>query len=127
MKGSGHEPEVTAFALHGDQPAGPVLRRLVGRGLHDDLKGTAFAIVEGVDERTHDLLFADLDMTGDAKPGAIVEASTYQDQSGRHRLSLAKRSDRTIEAEMNARGATWMERQLLAADAPTSLGGFGTE
>ena len=63
-----------AFALHGDDPADPVLGRLVARGLHDELTGSAYAIVEGVDGRTHHVRFSDVEMTGDAKPGAIVEA-----------------------------------------------------
>ena len=67
MTGAGREPDVTGFALHGDEPAEPVLGRLVERGLHDELKGTAYAIVEGVDGRTHHLRFSDLEMTGDAQ------------------------------------------------------------
>ena len=63
------------------------------RGLHDELKGSAYAIVEGVDGRTHHLQFSDLEMTGDALPGAIVEARSYEDAGGRRRLSLATRSD----------------------------------
>src|SRR4029434_3901461 len=68
MTGAGREPDVSGFALHGDYPADPVLGLLVGRGLHDEIKGIAYAIVEGVDGRTHYLSFSDLDMTGDAKP-----------------------------------------------------------
>jgi Protein of unknown function (DUF3363) len=54
-----------------------VLGRLVARGLHDELKGSAYAIVEGVDGRTHHLRFSDLEMTGDAKSGTIVEARVW--------------------------------------------------
>ena len=127
MTGAGREPDVTGFALHGDDPVDPVLGRLVERGLHDELRGTAYAIVEGVDGRTHHLRFSDLDMTGDAKPGAIVEARAYEDSSGRNRLSLATRSDLNIEAQVTASGATWIDRQLLVGDAATSRGGFGAE
>ena len=67
MTGAGHEPDVSGFALHGDAVAEPVLGRLVARGLHDELKGSAYAIVEGVDGRTHHLRFSDLEMTGDAQ------------------------------------------------------------
>ena len=70
LSASDREPDVASFALHGDQAAEPVLGRLVERGLHDELKGTAYAIIEGVDGRTHHLVFSDLEMTGDAKPGA---------------------------------------------------------
>ena len=74
MTGADREPDVAGFALHGDEPTDPVLGRLVERGLHDELKGSAYAIVEGVDGRTHHMRFSDLEMTGDATPGAIVEA-----------------------------------------------------
>ena len=46
-----------------------VLGRLVARGLHDELTGSAYAIVEGVDGRTHHVRFSDIEMTGDAVPG----------------------------------------------------------
>ena len=116
MTGAGHEPDVTGFALHGDQPAEPVLGRLVVRGLHDELQGSAYVVVEGVDGRTHHLTFPDLELTGDAKPGAIVESRSYEDGAGRRRLSLATRSDLPIEAQITAPGATWIDRQLLAKD-----------
>jgi type IV secretory pathway VirD2 relaxase len=66
MTGAGREPDVSGFALHGDDTAEPVLGWLVARGLHDELKGYAYAIIDGVDERTHHLRFCDLEMTGDA-------------------------------------------------------------
>ena len=116
MTGAGHEPDVTGFALHGDQPADPVLGRLVVRGLHDELQGSAYVVVEGVDGRTHHLTFPDLELTGDARPGAIVESRSYEDGAGRRRLSLATRCDLPIEAQITAPGATWIDRNLLAKE-----------
>jgi type IV secretory pathway VirD2 relaxase len=127
MMDSGHAPDVTGFALHGEEAADPVLGRLVERGLHDELKGTAYAVIEGVDGRTHHLTFSDLEVTGDARPGAIVETRSYEDSAGRRRLSLATRSDLTIEAQVSAPGATWLDRQLLAKEPTLSGGGFGAE
>jgi type IV secretory pathway VirD2 relaxase len=128
MTGAGREPDVAGFALHGDDPSDPVLGRLVERGLQDELKGSAYAIVEGVDGRTHHLQFADLEFAGDAAPGAIVEARAYEDTQGRRRLSLATRSDLTLQQQISAPGATWLDRQLLAREpAMTGSGGFGTE
>src|SRR5579885_3408267 len=127
MSDGGHEPDVSSFALHGEEPSDPVLGRLVKRGLDDELKGTAYAIVAGVDGRTHHLKFSDLEMTGDAPAGAIVEARSYDDSNGRRRLSLATRSDLSIEAQVTASGATWLDRQLLAKDSPRSGGGFGAD
>lgn len=127
MTTGGGEPDVSTFALHGEEPSDPVLGRLVKRGLDDELRGSAYAIVAGVDGRTHHLKFSDLEMTGDAPAGAIVEARVYDDANGRRRLSLATRSDLSIEAQVAASGATWLDRQLLAKDPPLSGGGFGAE
>jgi type IV secretory pathway VirD2 relaxase len=127
MSAADREPDIAAFAIHGDAPADPVLGRLVQRGLDDELKGSAYAIVEGVDGRTHHLRFSDLELTGDARPGAIVETRAYEDANGSQRLSLATRSDLTIEAQISAPGATWIDRQLLAKDPAFSSGGFGAE
>jgi type IV secretory pathway VirD2 relaxase len=127
MSAGGNEPDASTFALHGEEPADPVLGRLVRRGLDDELKGTAYAIVAGLDGRTHHLRFSDLDMTGDAPVGAIVEARAYDDANGQRRLSLATRSDLAIEAQVTASGATWLDRELLAKDPPLSGGGFGAE
>jgi type IV secretory pathway VirD2 relaxase len=127
MAGTGPEPDVSGFAVHGHDAAEPVLGRLAARGLHDELKGSAFVIVEGVDGRTHHLQFADLEMTGDAPLGAIVEARVYDDANGRKRLSLATRSDLTLQQQITAPGATWIDRQLLAREPAVSGGGFGVE
>src|SRR5579863_352159 len=81
----------------------------------------------GIDGRTHHLNFSDLEMTGDAPAGAIVEARAYDDANGRRRLSLATRSDLSVEAQTTASGATWLDRRLLAKDPPLSSGGFGAE
>jgi type IV secretory pathway VirD2 relaxase len=124
---SGRDPDVGGFAIHGDGISDPVVGRLVARGLHDELKGSAFAIIEGVDGRTHHLRFSDLELTGDGQPGAIVEARSYPDAKGQQRLSLATRSDLTVEAQVNAPGATWLDRQLVARDPDIGGGGFGAE
>jgi hypothetical protein len=121
MSGADREPNVADFALHGDQAAEPVLGRLVERGLHDELKGTAYAIIDGVDVRMHHLAFSNLEMTGDSKPGAIVETRS-DDAGGYKRLSLDTRSDFAVEAQVLAPGATWIDRQLAI-----SGGGFGAD
>lgn len=123
----GRDADVSGFALHDDEPQEPVLGRLVERGLQDELKGTAYAIIAGVDGRTHHLQFANLDVTGDAESGAVVETRVYEDGKGAPRLSLAIRSDLSIEEQVTAKGATWLDRQLLTKDPALSHGGFGAE
>ncbi len=125
MGAGGHEPDVSTFALHGEEPSDPVLGKLVKRGLDDELKGSAYAIVAGIDGRTHHLRFNDIELTGDAPAGAIVEARLYDDAKGCRRLSLATRSDLSIEAQVSASGATWLDRQLLTQCSPLSGSGFG--
>ncbi|WP_448046349.1 relaxase/mobilization nuclease domain-containing protein [Bradyrhizobium liaoningense] len=127
MTAGGREPDVSSFALHGEEPADQVLGRLVQRGLDDELKGTAYAIIAGVDGRTHHLRFGDLEITGDAPAGAIVEARAYDDAKGRRRVSLATRSDLSIDEQVTARGSTWLDRQLIAKDPPLGARGFGAE
>lgn len=127
MTAANREVDTSGFALHGDEPTDRVLGRLLERGLHDELKGTAYAIVEGIDGRTHHLTLSDLELTGDAKAGAIVEARAYDDPQGRKRLALAVRSDFTLEEQVTARGATWIDRQLLTRDNNFGGSGFGAE
>jgi type IV secretory pathway VirD2 relaxase len=121
------EIDPTNFALHGSAPTEPVLGRLVERGLQDELKGTAYVVIEGIDGRNHHLRFANLDVTSDALPGAIVETRPYIDNRERHRLGLAVRSDLTIEKQITAGGATWLDRCLLDNKAVLATTGFGAE
>lgn len=127
MMAGDRAPDVAGFAIHGDSATEPVLGKLVERGLHDELQGSAYAIVDGADGRTHHLRFSDLEMTGDAKPGAIVELRSWEDDQGRRRLSLATRSDLPLEAQVTAPGATWLDRQLVARDPVPTAAGFGAE
>src|SRR3546814_12990475 len=100
---------------------------LVERGPHDERTGSAYAIVEGVDGRTHHLRFQDMEMTGDAKAGSIVELRSWEDAKGHDRLSLATRSDIRLEAQIKAPGATRLDRQLVARDHVATGNGFGRE
>jgi type IV secretory pathway VirD2 relaxase len=127
MRGGDREPDVAGFALHGEQPSDPILGRLVERGLHDELKGTAYAVIDGIDGRTHHVVFPDLALTGDAMPGAIVEARLYDDAAGERRVVLATRSDLSLAAQVTAPGATWLDRQLLTKEATLSAAGFGAD
>ncbi|MBA4780921.1 MAG: type VI secretion protein [Sphingomonadales bacterium RIFCSPHIGHO2_01_FULL_65_20] len=127
MSRDGGRFDVSALALHQDVPSEPVIGRLVERGLHDELTGSAYAIVDGVDGRTHHLRFKDMEMTGDAKPGSIVELRSWEDAKGHDRLSLATRSDIPLEAQIKAPGATWLDRQLVARNPVATGNGFGRE
>ncbi|MCP3473525.1 relaxase/mobilization nuclease and DUF3363 domain-containing protein [Bradyrhizobium sp. CCGUVB1N3] len=124
----GIERGTASYVLAGESLDVPVIGRLVDRGLDDELKGTAYAVVDGVDGRTHHIRLADLDAAGDSAPGSIVELRKFDDARGQRRLALAVRSDLSIEAQVMASGATWLDRQAVARD-PVALGqaGFGAE
>lgn len=124
----GSERPLTDFAIEAE-PSAPILGRLVDRGLHDELKGEAYAVIDGVDGRVHHLRFSDLEATGDTPAGGIVETRSWTPrEGGRPRLSLVGRSDLSLEAQTTADGATWLDRLQLARErAPLSESGFGAE
>ncbi|MGD9658948.1 MAG: DUF3363 domain-containing protein, partial [Methylocystis sp.] len=117
------------FVWDGEARGDPVIGRLVSRGLDDELKGSAFAVIDGVDGRAHHVRFTDIDTTSDAAPGAIVEVRRLPSREGASsRLVLAVRSDLTIEEQIHAPGATWLDRRLVAKEPmPLSAAGFGRE
>ena len=127
MSTRGQMPDLSRFALHGEHSAEPVFGRLVERGLQDELIGSAYAVVDGADGRTHHLRFSDIDKTTDASPGALVELREWTDAKGRDRQSLAVRSDLSLGAQVTADGATWLDRQLVAKEPLVTGDGFGSD
>ena len=124
----GIERGVASYVLAGESLDDPVVGRLVVRGLDDELKGTAYAVVDGTDGRSHHIKLPDLDAAGDSAPGSIVELRRFDDAKGQRRVAMAVRSDLTIEQQVTATGATWLDRQAIARE-PVALGGggFGAE
>ncbi len=124
----GIERGAASYVLAGESLNDPVVGRLVERGLDDELKGTAYAVVDGVDGRTHHIKLPDLEAAGDSAPGSIVELRKFDDARGQRRVALAVRSDLDISAQVTATGATWLDRQAIARE-PVALGGggFGAE
>ncbi|NYF32536.1 DUF3363 domain-containing protein [Sphingopyxis sp. JAI108] len=116
-----------AIAIDDGGSAVSLTGRLVARGLDDELAGTAFAIVDGIDGRTHHIRFADLEWTGDAAPGAIVELRRWEGRDGTERTSLAVRSDLPLAAQISAGGATWLDRRIVGGDKNVAAAGFGAE
>lgn len=123
----GVERPQCSWVLAGEKTDHPVIGKLVGRGLDDELKGTAFAVVDGIDGRTHHVHLPSLEATTDASMGAIVELRRFEDAKGRGRVVLAVRSDFTLEQQIEAQGATWLDRQAVAKESPALGGGFGAE
>ena len=124
----GIERGSASYVLAAESLYTPIIGRLVDRGLHDELKGTAYAVVDGVDGRTHHVKLRDLDAAGDSATGSIVELRRFEDANGERRVALAVRSDLDIDRQITAMGATWLDRQNIARE-PVALsdGGFGAE
>ncbi|PYF02280.1 type IV secretory pathway VirD2 relaxase [Rhodopseudomonas faecalis] len=124
----GIERGSASYVLAAESLDTPIVGRLVDRGLDDELKGTAYAVVDGVDGRTHHIKLPDLDAAGDSAPGSIVELRKFDDAQGQRRVAIAVRSDLDIDRQITATGATWLDRQNIAREpAALSEGGFGAE
>ncbi|MGE0769977.1 MAG: relaxase/mobilization nuclease domain-containing protein [Hyphomicrobiaceae bacterium] len=124
----GIERGASSYVLSGEKLTDPIIGRLIDRGLDDELKGTAYAVVDGTDGRTHHIKLATLDAAGDGPVGSIVELRRFEDARGRERVALAVRSDLDLNAQVKASGATWLDHQLIAREpVATGSGGFGAE
>ncbi|KAB2803116.1 DUF3363 domain-containing protein [Brucella anthropi] len=122
----GIERGSASYVLAAESLDAPIIGRLVDRGLDDELKGTAYAVVDGVDGRTHHIKLPDLDAAGDSAPGSIIELRKFDDSQGQRRVAIAVRSDLDIDRQVTAAGATWLDRQNIAREpAALSEGGFG--
>jgi type IV secretory pathway VirD2 relaxase len=115
------------YVLGDEAHSAPVIGRLVERGLDNELVGTAYAVVDGIDGRTHHIKLPNIESAGDSAPGSVVELRSFEDAKGNRRVALAVRSDLSIEAQTTASGATWLDRQLVARDPVDLGGGFGLE
>lgn len=127
MARSGRSVAPERLTIHDGEKLEPVTGKLIERGLHDELTGSAYVIIDGVDGRQHHLPFADLADTTDGRAGAIVELRAYADRTGAARHALAVRSDLTLEAQVRAEGATWLDRQILKGGTSAGVGGFGAD
>ncbi|MEQ1515864.1 MAG: DUF3363 domain-containing protein [Usitatibacteraceae bacterium] len=128
LSAKGFERGAASYVLAGESLSDPIIGRLVDRGLDDELKGTAYAVVDGVDGRTHHIRLPDLDAASDSPIGSIVELRKFDDARGVSRVALAVRSDLAIEQQVVASGATWLDRQAVSrTPVPLGSGGFGAE
>ncbi|WP_024520615.1 DUF3363 domain-containing protein [Bradyrhizobium sp. Tv2a-2] len=119
---------LSSWALEGERHGEPVIGRLIARGFDDELRGSAFAVLDGIDGRVHHIKLPDIHAAGDGPIGGIVELRRFEDARGRRRVALAVRSDLNLDQQVSADGATWLDRHLVARE-PLDLarGGFGAE
>ena len=127
---NGFERGVADYVIDTGAAASPIIGRLVDKGLHDELTGEAYAVIDGTDGRAHHVRFRDTEAFTHAPPiGGIVEVRRFggaDDQ--RPTLVLANRSDIDLARQVTAPGATWLDHRLVERQPmPLSMGGFGGE
>ncbi|MBB4303143.1 type IV secretory pathway VirD2 relaxase [Rhodobium orientis] len=126
----GQDRGIADFAIETGEAATPIIGRLVDRGLHDELTGEAYAVIDGTDGRAHHIRFRGIEAFEHAPPlGGIVEVRRFGEAEGRRpTLVLALRSDLDLKGQIVAPGATWLDHRLVERDPiPLSTGGFGGE
>lgn len=130
LAGQGIDRPISDYVIHGPQDRPEVTGRLVGKGLHDELTGEAYAIIDGVNGRVHYIRFPDLSRFDHAPPlgGIVATRSIGAEGKSRSSFVLSVRSDLALNVQVTANGATWLDHQLLVREkSRLSEGGFGRE
>ena len=86
----GLERGMGQYVIHGEAERQPVIGRVIGKRLTDELGDRVALIVDGVDGRTHHVALGDKAAAEDAPAGSIVEIG--------HAPTGARASDRNIAA-----------------------------
>ena len=92
LTGQGWERGASDFVLHGEGEPASVIGQPVARGLDDELRGSAYVVIDGIDGSAHHIRLPHLDAAGDSPPGSIVELRRFEDPAGRSQLAIAVRS-----------------------------------
>ncbi|MBU7588439.1 MAG: DUF3363 domain-containing protein [Sphingopyxis terrae] len=129
LKERGQDRALDSYAVVSGAPEKPIAGRLIDKGLHDELTGTAYAVIDGTDGRTHHVRLRGIEaLEHSPKLGGIVELRAIG-RSGENKptLVLATRSDLDLAAQVKAPGATWLDHRLIERGAGVADGGFGAE
>jgi type IV secretory pathway VirD2 relaxase len=126
----GQDRGVTDYVIDGATTSTPIIGRLVSTGLHNELTGEAFAVIDGIDGRAHYVRFRRIEAFADAPAaGGIVEVRRFGGpDEPRPTLVLASRSDIDLDRQVTAPGATWLDYRLVERERmPLAMSGFGQE
>jgi type IV secretory pathway VirD2 relaxase len=125
----GQDRGVADYVIDG-RVGSTIIGRLIDKGLHDELTGEAYAVIDGTDGRAHHVRFRGIEAFEHAPPaGGVVEVRRFGGQEDdRPTLVLATRSDLDLRTQITAPGATWLDHRLVEREPmPLSMGGFGRE
>jgi type IV secretory pathway VirD2 relaxase len=126
----GHDRGIGDYVIDAASSEAPIIGRLVDKGLHDELTGEAYAVIDGTDGRAHHVRFRGIEAFEHAPPlGGIVEVRRFGGQDDRQpTLVLATRSDFDLDGQVGTPGATWLDHRLVERQPmPLAMGGFGRE
>jgi len=126
----GFERGVADYVLDTNSATSPIIGRLVDKGLHDELTGEAYAVIDGTDGLAHHVRFRGVEAFDHSPPiRGIVEVRRFGGPGDRRpTLVLANRSDFDLAHQVTASGATWLDHRLVEREPmPLSMGGFGRE
>jgi type IV secretory pathway VirD2 relaxase len=126
----GQDRGFSDFVIDAARDGPPLIGRLVDRGLHDELTGEAYAVIDGTDGRAHHVRLRGIEAFDHAPPiGGIVEIRHFGGpEEAPPTLVLANRYDLDLQSQIAAPGATWLDHRLVERDPmPLAMGGFGRE
>jgi type IV secretory pathway VirD2 relaxase len=126
----GQDRGVGDYAIDAAPSESPILGRLVDKGLHDELSGEAYAVIDGTDGRAHHVRFRGVEAFDHGPPiGGVVEVRRFGGAGDpRPTLVLATRADFDVDRQIVASGATWLDHRLVErTPTPLAMGGFGGE
>ena len=100
----GEERALGSYILHGEQAPAPIVGRVIGKRLTDELGERIGLVVDGVDGRVHHVAVGEATTTDEAPIGAIVE--------------VGSRADRPATGRPQHRGDRARHRRLSPEHAP---------
>ena len=129
LKAQGRDRPLDSYSTITGPPAKPIAGRLIDKGLHDELTGAAYAVIDGADGRTHHVRLPGIEALEHSPAlGGIVEVRAIQRPGAdTPTLILATRSDLDLAAQRDAPGATWLDHRLIERGAGVADTGFGGE
>jgi len=126
----GQDRGIGDYAIESNDATAPIIGRLIDKGLHDELTGEAYAVIDGTDGRAHHVRFRGIEAFEHAPPlGGIVEVRRLGGADDpKPTLILSTRSDLDLATQVTASGATWLDHRLVEREAmPLAMGGFGAK
>jgi type IV secretory pathway VirD2 relaxase len=123
---AGLERVAASWDLSGEEVDRPVIGRLLDRGLDDEHKGSAYIIIDAIDGHIHHIRLNNLDEGHDSALGSIVEYVPANPQNAFESSRLWVRSDLTLDDQIRASGATWIDRlAVTGGKANLAASGYG--